>query len=321
MKFNEKFSIWLECVRGYSIPLTVMSWAVIFTYTLMQGGNFWLGLLAGFGIECAHLATNLIDDYFDYQIICADKNFANTAQKGKCRLICQNIITIKQLKNAIFILCGLAVLSGIILFFLSGWQVIWLMAIGAIAVLFYQKFSLIGMSELAVGIVYGPLMFEGVYYVMTGHFSLNAFVLSITSVMFPLQFLYTHTLLDFDGDMISHKKTLVCRIGDKNKALVPLAIFFFTGFLALIPMAKLSNNPLYLLGFLIIPHTIWLFSELKTFNKDKTIIPNKNILNFPLPNWEKIEKTGTQSFFFRLLLSRNIMVYMSLILIIAILFG
>lgn len=312
---------WLECVRAYSIPITVMSWAVIFVYGLKAGGNIWLGLLAGIGIELAHLATNLVDDYLDYKIICRDQNFHNTVQKGKCRLICQNIISHKQIGIAIIIFCTIASLIGVTLFFLSGPHVWWLMAIGAAAVFFYQKCSLIGCSELAVGIVYGPLLFEGTYYVMTGTFSLEVLILSLASVMFSEQFLYTHTVLDYDGDMISHKKTLACRIGDKNHALILLGVFFAIGFAALTALALLSQNWFYLAGFVTLPYIVWLFKEMRQFNADKTVIPQINKLNFPLDNWAQVVKDGAESFYFRLLLSRNIMMYMSIILICAILFA
>lgn len=305
---------WLECVRAYSIPITVMSWVVVFAYGLKAGGDLRLGLLAGIGIELAHLATNLVDDYLDYKIICRDKNFHNTVQKGKCRLICQGIISHRQIGIAIIILCSIAALIGITLFFLSGPHVWWLMAIGALAVLFYQKCSLIGCSELAVGIVYGPLMFEGTYYVMTSTFSWEVFVLSLVSVMFSEQFLYTHTILDFDGDMISHKKTLACRIGDKNKALILLAIFFIIGFMALGFLTYISKNFLYLIGYITLPYIIWLFKEVYEFNTDKNKIPNINKLNFPLDNWQQVVKDNAESFYYRLLLSRNIMIYMSIIL-------
>lgn len=311
---------WLECVRAYSIPITVMSWVVVFAYGLKAGGDLRLGLLAGIGIELAHLATNLVDDYLDYKIICRDKNFHNTVQKGKCRLICQGIISHRQIGIAIIILCTIAALIGITLFFLSGPHVWWLMAIGALAVLFYQKCSLIGCSELAVGIVYGPLLFEGTYYVMTGSFSWEVLLLSLASVMFSEQFLYTHTVLDYDGDMISHKKTLACRIGDKNKALILLAIFFIIGFMALGFLTYISKNFLYLIGYITLPYIIWLFKEVYEFNTDKNKIPNINKLNFPLDNWQQVVKDNAESFYFRLLLSRNIMMYMALILICAIAF-
>ncbi len=312
---------WMEAVRAFTIPLTAMSWAVIFAYGVKMGGNIWLGLLAGLGIQLAHLSTNLLDDYFDYKIICRDQNFHNTVQKGKCRLICQNIITIEEIKIAIIAMCSIATIIGLILFFLSGPHVWWLMGIGAAAVLFYQKCSLVGCSELAVGIVYGPLLFEGTYYVMTGEFSLIVLLLSLVTVMFTEEFLYTHTLLDFDGDMISHKKTLVCRIGDKNKALTLLGVFFAVGFTALGLLTYISGNLYYLAGFLVLPYIIWLFKELHQFNTDKTVLPKINRLNFPLDNWEQVVKDGTQSFYFRLLLSRNIMMYMAIILVIAIVLG
>lgn len=306
---------WLECVRAFSIPITLMSWAVVFVYGLKAGGNVWLGLLAGLGIEFAHLATNLIDDYLDYKIIKGCEQFQKEVQKGKCRLIFEKIISLKQIGIAIIIFCSLAALIGVALFFLSGPHVWWLMAIGAVIVLFYQKFSLVGLSELAVGIVYGPLLFEGTYYVMTGTFSLEVFILSLVSVMFAEQFLYTHTLLDFDGDAVSHKKTLCCRIGDKNKALLVLAGFFTVGFLALVALAILSGNFVYLAGFLTLPYILWLFKELFQYNADKTVLPRINKLNFPLDNWAQIVKDGAESFYFRLLLSRNIMMYMAILLI------
>ena len=60
---------------------------------------------------------------------------------------------------------------------------------------------------------------------------------------------------------------------------------------------------------------------MRQFNADKTILPRVNKLNFPLDNWEQVVKDGAESFYFRLLLSRNIMMYMAIILILAITLG
>ncbi|MBO7672922.1 prenyltransferase [bacterium] len=317
-KFLKKLKIWFECARGYSIILTVLALAVAFACGVKAGGNIWLGILCALGIEFGHIATNLIDDYFDYKIINSDKNYTNTVQKGKCRLLFDGTVSLKALLTAIIIICALAFLIGVFLFLADRPNVVWLMAIGGVAILFYQKFSLVGLSELVVGIVYGPLLFEGMYYVMTGEFSLEVLFISLVNVMFSEQFLFTHTLLDFDGDMISHKKTLVCRIGDKKKCLKVLSGFFTVGYLILLGLAIYWGNPIYLLGFLTLPYVMWLFRELKAFNRDKTVLPEINKWNFPLDNWEQIQKDGTVSFYYRLLLSRNIMVYMSVLQIIII---
>lgn len=316
----KKIGDWLECVRAFSIPITMMAWAIIFVYSWCHGGNPWLGLLCGLGIQLAHLATNLIDDYLDYKIISSNEKFQAEVQKGKCRLICQNIIKLEEIKIAIIIFCSLATVIGVILFFLSGPHVWWLMLIAGLIVLFYQKCSLVGCSELAVGIVYGPLLFEGTYYVMTGNFSVEVLLLSLVSVMFSEQFLYTHTLLDFDGDAVSHKKTLACRFGDKNRALLLLALFFIFGFISLGVLTYATKNYTYLLCLVTIPHILWLFKEVRAYNRDKTVKPKINPLNFPLDNWKQVVTDGLESFYFRLLLSRNILVYISVLLIIAIVF-
>ena len=316
----ERIKIWFECARGYSIILTMLALSVAFTLGLRAGGSIWLGLLCVLGIELGHIATNLIDDYFDYKIISSNINYINSVQKGKCRLLFDGTVSLKTLKTAIIFICILAFLIGIFLFLSDRIHVVWLMLIGAFAILFYQKFSLIGLSEIIVGIVYGPLLFEGMYYVMTGNFSGKVLFISLVNVMFSEQFLFTHTLLDFDGDMTSHKKTLVCRINDKNKALIVLASFFVFAYITLIGLSIHYKTIIYLLGFLTLPYVIWLFKELIAYNRDKTVIPKISKLNFPLDNWTQIQKDGTVAFYYRLLLSRNIMVYMSILQIVIILF-
>ena len=62
-----KISAILECSRVFSLPMTVMSWLVIFTYSAMYSGNILNGILALIGVCFAHLVTNILDDYFDYK--------------------------------------------------------------------------------------------------------------------------------------------------------------------------------------------------------------------------------------------------------------
>ena len=73
-------------------------------------------------------------------------------------------------------------------------------------------------GELAVGITYGPLLFEGVYYVMTGHFSLKLLWLSISFALVAITLLYTDFFLDFNTDKEEGKKTLCTVSGSKHNA-------------------------------------------------------------------------------------------------------
>lgn len=228
----KKILFWLENSRLFSLPMTLLSWLVIFVYSLKFGGNVLNGLVALIGISCAHLATNLFDDYVDY------KKLTDNSQKCKCAYIKDGKATLKDVLVVVIIYCTIACFSGLFLLLRCGFPVVVLGLIGGIITLVYAKLSQNGLSEFAVGTAFGPLLFEGVYFVMTGKFSLVVLALSLAVVMFTIGLLYVHTLLDFEGDMYAHKKTLVCRIGDKNVALkgcLPclrfrLSIYTFTCF-------------------------------------------------------------------------------------------
>ena len=73
---------WLKISRLFSLPMTVLSWAVIFTYALSFNGNITNGILALFGIAFAHLSTNVFDDYIDYRTL-----DCKNVQQCKCEYI------------------------------------------------------------------------------------------------------------------------------------------------------------------------------------------------------------------------------------------
>ena len=171
---------WLKNPRRYALPMTLLSWLIIFIYAYFQGGNILNGIAALLGISCAHLATNLFDDYIDY------KNLTENSQKCKCAYIKEGAATIDDVLRVVVIYLSIASLVGLFLFIRCGFPVLFLACAGGIITLIYAKLSQKGLSEIAVGTAFGPLLFEGVYFVMTGAFSLKVFVMSLAVVM--LQF-------------------------------------------------------------------------------------------------------------------------------------
>lgn len=281
---------WLKNSRIFSLPMAILSWLVIFIYALKNGGNILNGIVALIGISFAQLATNLFDDYIDY------KNLPPNSQQAKCSYIKEGKATLKDVLKVVIFYLSISCLTGLFLLFRCGLSVIWLALIGGIIVLLYSKLSQKGFSEVAVGITFGPLLFEGVYFVMTGHFSLDVFIMSLAVVMFTIGLMYTHTVLDFEGDMCSHKKTLVCRLGDKKKAINGVFIVYGLGYLFTLILAHSMHNYDILATFVLIPLVFNLRNSLKSFEcgEDK------------------------KEFYFRLLKARNLMVFYSIILTLAI---
>lgn len=315
----KKFAFWLNCARVYTLPITVLNWLVAFVFSLKHGGSAVLGILALVGISFAHMAANLLDDYFDYKILLKDEKFLNSAQNCKCWYLKNNRATVDELRRTIIAFLACAAVIGAILFLTSGCYVAIFAIIGLVISLTYQKFSLNGIGELAVMIAFGPLLYEGTYYVMTGSLSQNLLLLSFACVFFTISILYVHMLMDYDGDECSHKKTLCRFFKTKEKALRFLTFFYLLGFVNIIFLGVLSANLWYLLTLLTLPLIFDLYISLINFNKDKTDLPQTRFWHAPLDNWAKIKETTDAPFYFRFFYVRNITTWFMILTCIAIL--
>lgn len=282
----DKIYFWLKNSRLFSIPMSILSWLVIFVFALKQGGNILNGIIALIGIVSAHLATNLFDDYVDYKVL------PENSQRCKCAYIKDGKATLNSVLKIVIIYLLIASICGFFLFLRCGFPVIGLAIVGGIIALIYAKLSQRGLSEFAVGIAFGPLLFEGTYFVMTKNFSLEVFILSLAVVMFTIGLMYVHTILDFEGDMCAHKKTLVCRIGNKNIALKGVFVVYGLGYLFTLILAVMLKNYYLLLTFGLFPLVFRMYNYLKTYTCGGEV----------------------SEFYFRLLQARNLMVYYSLLI-------
>ncbi|MBR1425368.1 prenyltransferase [bacterium] len=321
MELLEKIIFWYKNSRPYSIPITLLSWLLIFVFSLKSGGNAFLGLIALVGILLTHLSTNLADDYFDYKRLQFDEFFLNSTKEIKCKYLKEGKASITDLRNVIIGMLSFAALIGAILFFASGFYVAIFALIGLIIALSYSAFSSRGLGDIAVIIAYGPLMYEGVFYVMTGKLSLEVLILSIAAGTMVNTVLYAHMLMDYDEDVISNKTTLCTRLGSKNNALKGLIIFYILGYSMLGIMAVRCSNILYLLPILTLPLVFDLYKSLNIYNNDKTIIPCSHFWHFPLDNWKELSKNPNASFFFRFLFARNIVTYFMLLACCSVIFS
>ena len=114
---------WLENSRIFTIPMSVFSWLVVFTFAFYHGGNVLNGILALIGICCGQLATNLFDDYVDYKVL-TKKGTLLKQTKSKCRYILEGKATLDDVFNVVCIYCAIAVIIGFYLFLNTGFPVI-----------------------------------------------------------------------------------------------------------------------------------------------------------------------------------------------------
>jgi 1,4-dihydroxy-2-naphthoate octaprenyltransferase len=158
----------------------------------------------------------------------------------------------------------IALLIGIFLIAATGLGLIPLVLYGILAGLFYTnesgKFSFInlapGIAEFLIATTFGVMMTMGAFYVQTGYFSFQSFLISLPVAIFISNVLLINQFQDSDADKKSDKNTLVVRLG-KRKAKNVLIGGFILAYLiiALLPILNFAPTTLYV-AFLSVPFAI-----------------------------------------------------------------
>ena len=202
----------MQVSRGYSLPMSITNWLVVFSLGILGDGNIFYGVLALIGFMFAHLGTNVFDDVVD-QWLKVPK------QKYKSVHLDNGQTNLKAISVLAFVYFSIAAVIGLFLTIKCGYVVAILAAIGAVIALLYPRLNNYSLGELAVGLVFGPLLFFGVYYVMTGLIVPKVLYVSVPVAIFTVVVLMVHALMDYDFDIKSGKRTLCILAGSKLLAL------------------------------------------------------------------------------------------------------
>ena len=302
-------SFWFKTTRAYSLPMSIMSWSVPFVFGIADKGNILYGIIALIGIIFAHLGVNMFDDFVDFLI--AKKN-ANAdgkivLQKGKCTYLLNKELTLKQLALVICVLFTLAVLCGLYLTVKTGFTVVIITAIAGVIGLLYPLLSFVALGEIAVGVMFAPLLYTGVYYVMTGGFSLELFPVAISTGILTIGLLHAHMFLDIDYDKPNNKRTLCLLAGSKENAVRNQLYIMALGYIniiAFVLMQKIAN--IYLITLLSLPTAVMLYKIMRAgiINPDEKI--HTNIFFGILENMQEYKEN--RNFMITFMTARNVMV-------------
>jgi len=181
-----------------------------------------LFLLTILGASLIHIATNMLNDYFDYKsgndlMVKHQNPFA-----GGGRILTAGVISPSKHLAVSLSSLGIGCLIGFYLVFAQGLPMLfWLGLVGVISAYFYVgpplKLAYRGVGEIIVGLNFGPIMTLGSYYVQTGSWSIAAltepFLASLPIGLLIAAVLWINEFPDVDADRAVGKKTLVLRLG------------------------------------------------------------------------------------------------------------
>ena len=311
-------SFWFKTTRAYSLPMSIMSWSVPFVFGITDKGNILYGIIALIGIIFAHLGVNMFDDFVDFLIAKKNANAEGeiVLQKGKCAYLLNKELTFKQLALVICVLFTLAVLCGLYLTVKTGFTVVIITAIAGVIGLLYPLLSFVALGEIAVGVIFAPLLYTGVYYVMTGGFALELFPVAISTGILTIGLLHAHMFLDIDYDKPNNKRTLCLLAGSKENAVRNQLYIMALGYIniiAFVLMQKIAN--IYLITLLSLPTAVMLYKIMRAgiINPDEKI--HTNIFFGILENMQEYKEN--RNFMITFMTARNVMVEFTILVCLA----
>lgn len=206
---------WLIATRAAVLIMTFISAAIAGIFAF-RAGQFHFGrwLLVALGLVLAHATNNLLNDLTDFRRGVDQNNYFRT-QYGAQPLE-QGLWTQRDLLTYAGITGLSALACGIYLVVLRGWPAVALLAAGAFFVLFYTwPLKYIGLGEIAVILVWGPLMVGGGYYVITGQWSWPVALASLAYALGPTTVIFGKHIDKHDPDKAKGIHTLPVIIGEK----------------------------------------------------------------------------------------------------------
>ena len=217
-------SKWLISTRAAVLIMTFISAAIAGILAFQDGMfNFWPWLVMAVGLIMAHATNNLLNDYTDYVRGVDEENYYR-AQYGPQPLV-HGLMTKKQLLSYAVVTGLIAAACGVYLVYARGGYTLLLMGLGAFFVLFYTfPLKYIALGELAVLIVWGPLMIGGGYYVVTGLWEWNVVIASMPYALGVTGVIFGKHIDKIDDDKSRGIHTLPVLLGERISRYTVLAM-------------------------------------------------------------------------------------------------
>ncbi len=245
--------IWLMAARPRTLPAAI---APVLVGTALAGFahvfhplRFIAALLGAIFIQ---VGTNLSNDYSD-----ARRGADTEDRLGPVRVTAGGLVPPSQVLLATYVSFGLAVLAGIYLIVVAGWELLLVGAASILAGVLYtggpRPYGYEGLGEVFVFLFFGIVAVAGSFFVQVKHLSWEAFALAVPVGLLAASILVVNNFRDIETDRRAAKRTLAVRLGRARTRDLFAAIVY--GAYVLVPITWLFGpmKPWVLLPWLTLP--------------------------------------------------------------------
>jgi 1,4-dihydroxy-2-naphthoate octaprenyltransferase len=287
--------LWLLAARPRTLPAAV---APVLVGTALAIGE---GTFRPLAFACAligsifiQIGTNLSNDYSD-----ARRGADTEDRLGPVRVTAGGLMPPRTVLLGTYVAFGIAVLAGVYLIAIAGWELLLVGAASILAGVLYtggpRPYGYEGLGELFVFLFFGVVAVVGSYFVQTEELRWEAFALSVPVGLLAAAILLVNNIRDADTDRRAGKKTLAVRLGrgGARRLFVGCVVVAYLA-LPVVALFGRDISPLVLLALLSIPLAVPLVKVVR----ERTDGPSLN---------EALARTGMLLALFSLLLALGLL--------------
>ncbi|MFN3782068.1 MAG: prenyltransferase, partial [Candidatus Kapaibacteriota bacterium] len=211
---QSKFKIWIRATRPFSFTASIIPVLIATTFALANNLtiNWALFPVVLLGAVLFHIGANMVSDYYDYKFgVDAEDTY------GGSGVLVEKLMQPKQVLAGGLLAFALGFLIGLILVYVRGYQVLLMGLGGLICGLFYtltrKGWKYLALGDLAVFIAFGPLLFVGSFYSLTGTYNSDIILVSLPIGFLVVAILHANNTRDTVNDSRVKIKTLPMYLG------------------------------------------------------------------------------------------------------------
>lgn len=251
---RSKLGTWIQTIRPFAFPASLIPVFIAAALAFAQpSATNWI--LFPVVLVCAllfHSATNVISEYFDFK-----KGLDKSYTFGSSRVLVEGLIEPREVLIGGYVLFGMGFLLGLILVFARGAPILLWGIIGLLGGIFYSAdplgYKYLGLGDIMVFLLMGPLMVSGAYFALTGALNPKVIYVSLPIALLVAAILNANNIRDIDYDRQAKIKTLEIILGYR---LAKKEYFFLIGaaYLSILIMIAAKVLSLWsMLTFLSLP--------------------------------------------------------------------
>jgi len=269
-----KFKSWVLASRPKTLPAAISP--IIIGSSIAYHDNKFNFIAAFIALICSlliQIGTNFVNDLFDHL------NGSDGKERvGPTRALSSGLVSIPEMKFAIFITFGVTFVLGLYLVNLAGWPIL---IVGVLSITSGYAYTAgpyplayNGLGDIFVFVFFGVVATVGTYYVQTLQLTELIFIAAVPVGLLITNILIVNNYRDVDEDRLSNKQTLAVKFG-KSFSLIQYLIQLLIAYA--VPVFIYFNYEfswVILLPIVTLPLGLYLFkmlTELKGIALNKTL--------------------------------------------------